>query len=119
VPYWFAPQEFVVGVAHEVGFNNAVSYLAYVALVPLLVLVVARSMTADGSEADITYARQSNDWSGAVTVTVILAHVALFAAVYAYKGRFVFGESLYFQSLLPRISDLAVVLLPIRSVAMP
>jgi hypothetical protein len=103
VPYWFPPQEFVVGVSYEVGFNNAVSYVVYLALVPLLALVAARSMTVDDSERDITVARQSSDWGGAVLVTVILAHVALFASVYAYKGRFVFGESLYFQSLLHRM----------------
>jgi hypothetical protein len=103
VPYWFPPQEFVVGVSNEVGFSNAVSYAVYLALVPLLVLVVARLITSDASGTDIACARRSSDWTHAVVATVIAAHVALFAAVYVYKGRFVFGESLYFQSLLYRM----------------
>lgn len=105
VPYWFPPQEFVVGVSSEVGFNNGVAYMVYAALVPLLVLVGARLITSGVSRTDITYVRRSIGWTGAVAPTVILAHVVLFAAVYAYKSRFVFGESLYFQSLLYRMTQ--------------
>ncbi len=42
LPYWFAPTDFVVGASFEVGFNNGISYAAYLVLVFLLVLVVAR-----------------------------------------------------------------------------
>jgi hypothetical protein len=102
LPYRFPPQQFVIGASYEVGFNNAVSFLAYVVCVALLSLVAAGALRPPAQR--LTTPRQSPAYADAVTGLVILGHVVLFAGLYAYKGRFVFAESLYFQSLLYRMT---------------
>ena len=103
LPYWFPPREFVVGASFEVGFNNGFSYAAYLALVFLLVLVVARIFPKLNHGLRQSPSEDAPLFSQWLFAAVILFHVTLFAAIYAYKGRFVFGESLYFQSLLHRM----------------
>ena len=105
LPYWFAPTEFAIGASFEVGFNNGISYAAYLVLVALLVLVVARLFPKPEHglrQRSIEGLRLFNQW---LFAGVTLFHVTLFAAIYAYKGRFVFGESLYFQQLLYRMTQ--------------
>ena len=103
LPYWFAPTDFVVGASFEVGFNNGISYAAYLVLVFLLVLVVARLLPEPEHglrPRPLEDPRLFNQW---LFPGVTLFHVTLFAAIYLYKGRFLFGESLYFQQLLYRM----------------
>ena len=102
LPYRFPPRQFVIGASYEVGFNNAVSFLVYLIGVPLLALVVSRLVSVS---ATVTNGRVSDErFADRVAALVILAHVLLFGVLYAYKGRFVFAEGLYFQSLLYRMS---------------
>ena len=103
LPYWFPHREFVVGASFEVGFNNGLSYAVYLALVSLLVLVVARIFPKPNHGLRQSPSEDAPSFSRWLFAAVILFHVTLFAAIYAYKGRFVFGESLYFQSLLHRM----------------
>lgn len=104
LPYLFPPSAFVVGASYEVGFNNTVSFLGYVLLVPLLAIIVARLLPPLACAEAVQWRWQVSRQSHLVAVAVIAGHVALFAGLYAYKGRFVFAESLYFQSLLYRMS---------------
>lgn len=99
LPYRFPQPEFVIGASNEVGFNNSVSFLAYLVCVSLIAWLVSRMLPDPESPS-------STSRSGGVVVAaaLIAAHVAVFAALYAYKGRFVFAEGLYFQSLLYRMS---------------
>src|SRR5437868_852669 len=101
LPYRFPPRQFVIGASYEVGFNNAVSFFAYLICVPCLALV-ASALLPQPSVAPIP--RQTPRFADRVAFVVIAGHVLLFAALYAYKGRFVFAEGLYFQSLLYRMS---------------
>ncbi len=103
LPYWFPPREFAVGASFEVGFNNGLSYAAYLALVFLLVLAVARIFPKPNHGLRLSSLEDTPLFGRWLFAAVILFHVMLFTAVYAYKGRFVFGESLYFQSLLHRM----------------
>lgn len=105
IPYRFPPKDFVVGASFEVGFNNAISYLSYVAFIPFLALVAARLLASPGHELPATLSWKSSRFSRWVGAVVILAHVVLFTVLYAYKGRFVFAEGLYFQSLLYRMTQ--------------
>lgn len=102
LPYRFPPQAFVIGASNEVGFNNSVSFLAYLVCVPLMAWVVSRMYPGPETSSSTTWV--AGHFAGAVALAVIGAHVMLFAALYAYKGRFVFAEGLYFQSLLYRMS---------------
>jgi hypothetical protein len=104
VPYLFPPREFVVGASFEVGFNNSVSFLIYLGFIPLLILATARIVPEPLSTQSETDDRSPRVFLFAVG-SVVLAHILLFSAVYAYKGRFVFAESLYFQSLLYRMTQ--------------
>jgi hypothetical protein len=101
LPYRFPPQEFVIGASYEVGFNNTVSFLAYVICIGLLSLVATRLV-----ETRIPKRGSSGSphFADAIAAVVVLGHVLLFAVLYAYKGRFVFAEGLYFQSLLYRMA---------------
>lgn len=103
LPYRFPPRAFVIGASYEVGFNNAISYLAYLLFVPLLAVVAGRMLRSQDFTASEAVPQPSR-LSQAALVAVIAAHVLLFGALYLYKGRFVFGEGLYFQSLLYRMS---------------
>ena len=102
LPYRFPPSQFVIGASYEVGFNNAVSFLAYLICVPLIALVAAPLLPAFGTRP--IGAVREHGLADRTAAVVILGHVFLFAALYAYKGRFVFAEGLYFQSLLYRMS---------------
>jgi hypothetical protein len=102
LPFRFPPRQFVIGASYEVGFNNGVSFLVYLICVPLMAFVTGGLLQVQRG----VNPRQagSGRLADKVAAVVIASHVALFAALYAYKGRFVFGESLYFQSLLYRMS---------------
>lgn len=102
LPYRFPSQGFVIGASNEVGFNNSISFLAYLVCIPLMAWLVSRMFPAP--DAPPAVPNGVGGFAGAVTIAVVGAHVVLFAALYAYKGRFVFGEGLYFQSLLYRMS---------------
>lgn len=102
-PFWFPPKAFVVGASYALGFNNGVSFFGYVASLALIVLLVARLLPAPSRNVADTLQWKASRFSYGVAAVVIFGHVALFAALYAYKGRFVFGEGLYFQSLLHRM----------------
>ena len=104
LPYYFPPRDFVVGASYEVGFNNNVSFLAYLLFVPLLVFVLARLLPAPTEGPPTRPWWKVSRGSHVVAAAVIFAHALLFAGLYAYKGRFVFGEGLYFQSLLYRMT---------------
>lgn len=104
LPYRFPPRAFVVGASYEVGFNNNIAFLAYFLVVPLLVFMVARLLPAPSQQLPATLSWKVSRASHVVAAIVILAHAILFAGLYGYKGRFVFAESLYFQSLLYRMT---------------
>jgi hypothetical protein len=104
LPYWFPPRDFVVGASFVVGFNNGVSYAAYVVLVVLSALLLARRLPALKNGLRTAPSKRFPLLGRWAVGAVVFSHVALFAAVYGYKGRFVFGESLYFQSLLYRMT---------------
>jgi hypothetical protein len=101
LPYRFPQRGFVIGASNEVGFNNSVSFFAYLLCVPLMAWVVSRWLRP----AMAPHAAAAGGVSAAAIATAVIgAHVLLFGALYAYKGRFVFAEGLYFQSLLYRMS---------------
>lgn len=103
VPFWFPPTEFVVGASYALGFNNGVSFLGYAVFLAVIVAQLARLLPAPSRMvADGLYWKASR-FSYWIAAAVIGGHVALFGALYTYKGRFVFGEGLYFQSLLHRM----------------
>lgn len=101
LPYRFPPQQFVIGASYEVGFSNTVSFLAYVICIGLLSLVATRLVE---TRIPRRASSRSPHFADAIAAAVVLGHVLLFAALYAYKGRFVFAEGLYFQSLLYRMA---------------
>jgi hypothetical protein len=103
VPFWFPPTEFVVGASYALGFNNGVSFLGYVVFLAMIVALIARLLPAPSRMVADGLHWKTSRFSGAIVAAVIGGHIALFAALYAYKGRFVFGEGLYFQSLLHRM----------------
>jgi hypothetical protein len=103
LPFWFPPRDFVVGASYELGFNNAISFFAYIAALSLVVVVLARLLPAPSHDIADGLHWKASRFSYRVAAAVIGAHVMLFSALYAYKGRFVFAEGLYFQSLLHRM----------------
>jgi hypothetical protein len=101
LPYRFPQQGFVIGASNEVGFNNTVSFAAYLVCVPLLALLASRWLDRPSPSAPPP---ESGRIAATVAAAIGIGHLLLFAALYAYKGRFVFAEGLYFQSLLYRMS---------------
>lgn len=105
LPYLFPPQRGLVGPSADLGFNNGLSYLVYVALLPLPALVLVRLLPRTSAYAELTLSGVVSRVSWRLFTFVVVAHVVLFTAVYLYKGRFVFSEGLYFQSLLHRLGQ--------------
>jgi hypothetical protein len=103
LPYKFPPQGFVIGASNEVGFNNTSSFLAYLICVSALALLASRFFSAPQVRVSDA-AREPSGFAAAVAAVVVVGHVLLFTVLYTYKGRFVFAEGLYFQSLLYRMS---------------
>lgn len=105
LPYRFPPQAFVVGASFEVGFNNAVSFLGYLAGVGVMACIAASLLRPlNALDAPDVPSNDAGRLYGVVVLAVVILHIVVFAGLYAYKRRFVFGESLYFQSLLYRMS---------------
>lgn len=95
----------VLGSAAEVGSNNGVAYVLYLLLLAVPAILVARWAGALPRTTWPTLggALRSTPWR--LVGIAAAAHIAVFAAIYAYKGRFVFSDGLYFQQLLHRMSQ--------------
>lgn len=104
LPYRFPPSHFIAGASFDVGFNNSVSFLCYVALLPLAVVFLARALPSYLLVGETKPARLGAMRSRWVFGAVALFHVLLFGGLYAYKGKFVFSEALYFQTLIYRMT---------------
>lgn len=104
IPFLFPATQSQSGISTAVGSNNQTVYAWYVAAILVSGILFARLLPvpADGRTPDIATAWRAVDrrWL-AVTIA---AHVLLFGALFAYKGRFVFSEGIYFQGLLNRMS---------------
>lgn len=105
IPFRFPPREEVLGASFEVGFNNSLALLWSLLLAAVSAVLLAR-LVGPAYEA-----RGVPAWLPAksmrarrVVALVIVLHLLVFAAVFLYRGRFVFAEALYFQSLLHRMS---------------
>lgn len=104
LPYRFPPSRFIAGASFAVGFNNVVAYLWFLGFLPVPVWFAARLLRGRLSGVRATFGRGWSPISWWLFGAAALAHVVLFGAVYAYKGRFVFAEALYFQTLLHRMT---------------
>lgn len=103
LPYQFPPPRTLPGASAEIGFNNAVAYAVYLALVPLAGLLLARLLPLAGGGAGPSpraFWRGRSWWLFGV---VALGHVALFAAAYLFRGRFHGADATYFQLMLHRL----------------
>jgi hypothetical protein len=103
LPYRLPPSRFVTGASFEVGFNNTVAYLWFLLFLPVPVVFAAR-LLGRGATATERAEGAGRRTAGRVLALVVVSHVLLFAAVWAYKGRFIFAEALYFQMLLYRMT---------------
>lgn len=104
LPYQFPPSDFVAGASFQVGFNNSVAYVWYLAFIVIPGLILARLLPGGMRVLPSTLPHAAVPVSRRVFVVVALAHLAVFGAIYGYKGRFVFAEALYFQTLLYRMT---------------
>jgi len=104
LPYLFPPSRDILGVSAAVGFNNAVAYLWYVASVIVTGAVLARLLPARPALPWPSLENLRRDVPWRIVGAVAAIHVVAFAALFLYKGRFVFSEGLYFQALLHRMS---------------
>lgn len=104
VPFAFPPSQAQRGVSTVLGSNNQLAYAWYIVaiFVPGIVLARLLPLPAVAGTPDLAGAWRAVDrrWLGAV----VAAHVLIFGALFAYKGRFVFSEGVYFQGLLNRMS---------------
>lgn len=104
LPYAFPHTDFIKGASYETGFNNTVAYLWYLVFLWIPVCALARKFSGFSeacpflSTLKLTYAPTS------LVGAILLWHGLVFAALYAYKGQFVFGDSLYFQTLIYRMT---------------
>lgn len=104
LPYAFPPSTFIKGASYEVGFNNTVAYLWYILFLWVPVLALTRMFSGISgrvppiSAPTITFVPTPLVWA------TIALHALMFAGLYAYKGRFVFAEALYFQTLIYRMT---------------
>lgn len=103
LPFLFPLTQAQRGVSTVLGSNNQISYIWYVVAIFVPGIVIARllPMPAAAWIPDLATAWRTVDrrWLGAV----VTAHVVVFGALFAYKGRFVFSEGVYFQGLLNRM----------------
>jgi hypothetical protein len=103
LPYRLPPLRFVTGASFEVGFNNTVAYVWFLLFLPVPVVFAAR-LLGRGAPATGRAEGSGRRTAGRLLLLIVAAHVLLFAAVWAYKGRFIFAEALYFQMLLYRMT---------------
>lgn len=104
LPYVYPPGQFIKGASAAAGFNNAVAYLWYVGFLWVPVLILSRILFRTVTLADrLWLGRPVFNPTGTVWC-VLVAHALLFGALYAYKGRYIFAEALYFQTLLYRMT---------------
>lgn len=105
MPYAFGQTNFVVGASYEVGFNNTVALAWELVFTVLAALALARSGWVTAPPRDQARPLVESIQARVAVASLVIAHVALFAMVAAMRGRFVFGESLYFQTRLFRMSQ--------------
>lgn len=104
LPFAFPSREIVLGASTEVGFSNTIAYLVFVLTSIPCAVLVARLMPPGAPTTPVPGA-SGRLGPRLVVAAVCLAHVMLFAAIYLYRGRFVFAEGLYFQHPLYRIAS--------------
>jgi hypothetical protein len=102
VPFVIPSGGQLVGASSELRTNNGAAYLAFVAFAIACAALIAVWLARSSP-------RQQRSSSERVRPRILLAafcviHVALFAVLYAARGRFVFAEALYFQAPLYRMS---------------
>lgn len=103
LPYRFPPSGFVVGASSEVGFNNAVAYEWYAALLLVPGFIAAAAFASKLSPRQLVPTDRPTvrlAWGFGVVAAL---HVLAFAALYVYKGRLFFSEANYFQIVLLRM----------------
>ena len=106
VPYLFPSAGDQLGSSSVVGYSNAIAYVVYVVLIVPCALALAR-LARDAAEPVL--GRSIGDaWnvvSRRLLALMIGAHVMIYFALFAYKGRFVFSDALHFQALLHRMAQ--------------
>lgn len=104
VPYLFPPQDLIEGVSFDVGFNNSVAFYWYLATLAAAAIILAFALPKRVGE--LFASPGATRWSplARIAALVVCGHALLFSLLYAYKGRFVFSEGLFFQSLLHRMT---------------
>ena len=104
-PYLFPPQTFVPGASYEVGFNNGISYMCYIFLLGPAGIILAR-IIPNGSIGTTSLDRISISLLPTpVAWGIIIFHALLYAAIYVYRGEFVFADAVYFQTLIYRMAQ--------------
>ncbi len=105
LPYRFPPSHLIAGVSYEVGFNNGVAYLWFLLFLPVPVWAALR-VWGRGNLPSLTrpFGATLQQFADRFLAAALVAHTLLFGAIYFYKGRFVFAEALYFQTLLYRMT---------------
>jgi hypothetical protein len=102
VPYANPPTERTIGASFELGFNNSLAFALYAALV-----------TVAGGLCGLIFSKlrivESGRWrpvsrnSRILLAVVLLAHVFVFVGIYLSRGRFLFADAIYLQTLLYRL----------------
>lgn len=103
VPYVIPASSPVVSASSLAGYNNSAAYLLYLVLVVMTGVLMAPFLKS----IPIATPRVSQALRFAPTflVWVVLGgHLVLFAVLYAVKGYFVFGDGVYFQQVLARMT---------------
>jgi hypothetical protein len=103
LPYVFPRYTFVKGASFEAGFNNTLAYLWYVLALWWPARLLSRTVVLPQERGPQSLVARLPLAPGPVALAVLVVHLLLFAAMYAYKGGFVFAEALYFQAILLRM----------------
>lgn len=105
LPYQFPSANFIKGASYEVGFNNSIAYTWYGLTLWGPALYLARSLFISSELSASFDAAKLFVVPSPILWATLFIHALLFAALYAYKGQFVFAESLYFQTVLYRMTQ--------------
>lgn len=102
VPYALPPDASVKSASAIAGFNNSLAYALYVPVLAVAAWVLTQALALKDELVVLQVGAWS--WPPATVWLIGLAHAAGFFLLYAFKGRFVFAEGLYFQHVAFRVA---------------
>jgi len=102
-PYAIPSTSQVVSASSLAGYNNSAAYILYLIFVVVTGAMLVRVLRSFPISMP-TLTQEINFAPTRVVWAVLFGHLFLFVVLYVYKGYFAFGDGMYFQHILARMT---------------